>query len=428
MTSASANETPRFRTPHALIRSTRVNTRARITHRHAGWLVLSSTLALLAIGVTSIDLANEMGTVGVNYAKKQLIVAGLGLIVMAVCMVPHYKWLAYFRWPLAVATIAPLVFVLLPFVPESIVTPRNGARRWINLGIMDVQPSEVAKVMYVAIMAGYLRYRHTYRRFSGLFVPALIAFVPMSLILVEPDLGTSLLFIPALVAMLIAAGAKLWHLITTGVLAGVFAVVVIVISLVAAERGEYPLLREHQVERIQTVVGPYLGLEADVQGRDYQSSRAKTLIGAGGFAGHPENKASAFVHFSRLPERHNDMIFPVIVARWGFLGAMGVIALYALWITGALIVAASCKVPFGRILVVGLATMVGTQAFINIGMTLGLLPITGMTLPFVSAGGSSLLAGFAMVGLIMNVAMRRPPYLWRPSFEYDGDDGASVEQ
>ena len=249
-------------------------------------------------------------------------------------MIPHYKWLAYFRWPLAFATVAPLVFVLLPFVPESIVTPRNGARRWINLGIMDVQPSEVAKVMYVAIMAGYLRYRDTYRRFSGLFVPALIAFVPMSLILVEPDLGTSLLFIPALVAMLIAAGAKLWHLITTGALAGVFAVVVIAVSLVAAERGEYPILREHQVERIQTVVGPYLGLDADVQGRDYQSTRAKTLIGAGGLSGHPENKAAAFVHFSRLPERHNDMIFPVIVARWGFMGALGVISLYVLWITG----------------------------------------------------------------------------------------------
>lgn len=426
MTSAATDQ--RVRTPHALIRSTRVSTRSRITQRHAGWLVLFSTFALLGIGIVSIDLANEMASVGVDYASKQLLVAGLGIVVAAVCAIPHYKWLAYFRWPLAVATVAPLVFVLLPFVPESIVTPRNGARRWINLGLMDVQPSEIAKVMYVSIMAGYLRYRDTYRRFSGLFVPALIAFVPMSLILVEPDLGTSLLFIPALVAMLIAAGAKLWHLITTGALAAAFAVVVIAISLAAAERGDYPLLREHQIERIQTVVGPYLGLEADVQGRDYQSSRAKTLIGAGGFDGHPRNKAAAFVHFSRLPERHNDMIFPVIVARWGFLGAIAVIGLYVLWITGALIVAASCKVAFGRILVVGLAAMVGTQAFINIGMTLGLLPITGLTLPFVSAGGSSLLAGFVMVGLIMNVAMRRPPYLWRPSFEYDDDNGASVEQ
>jgi len=120
-------------------------------------------------------------------------------------------------------------------------------------------------------------------------------------------------------------------------------------------------------------------------------------------------------------------LFPVIVARWGFVGAVGVIGLYVLWVGGALVVAASCKVAFGRILVVGLATMVGTQAFINIGMTLGLLPITGMTLPFVSAGGSSLLAGFVMVGLIMNVAMRRPPYLWRRSFEYDDADGTAVE-
>jgi len=413
--------------PRYLMQAKQGQTRQRISQRHAGWLVLFSTLALLAVGVTSIELANEMSGVSVNYAKKQLIIAGMGLVIAFFCTIPHYKWLAYFRWPLAAITLIPLIFVLLPFVPESIVTPRNGARRWINLGLMDVQPSELVKVTYVAIMAGYLRYRDTYRRFSGLFMPAFIAFVPMSLILVEPDLGTSLLFIPALVAMLIAAGAKLSHLITTGSLAFLFAVVVIAISLVAAERGDYPLLREHQVERIQTVVGPYLGIDSDEQGRDFQASRAKTLIGAGGTVGHAPTKAAAFVHFSRLPERHNDMIFPVIVARWGFVGAVGVIGLYVLWVGGALLVAASCKVAFGRILVVGLATMVGTQAFINIGMTLGLLPITGMTLPFVSAGGSSLLAGFMMVGLIMNVAMRRPPYLWRPSFEYDGDDGAAVE-
>jgi len=275
-----------------------------------------------AVGIVSIALANELSSVSINYAKKQLVIAGMGIVVAFICALPHYKWLAYFRWPLAVGTVIPLVFVMLPFVPESIVTPRNGARRWINLGVMDAQPSELAKVVYVAITAGYLRYRSTYRRFFGLFIPAFIAFIPMSLILIEPDLGTSMLFIPALVAMLIAAGAKLWHLVSTGTLALVFAVIVIGISLVAAEKDEYPLLRPHQVERIQTVVGPYLGIDADVQGRDFQSSRAKTLIGAGGASGHNPEKAAALVHFSRLPERHNDMIFPVIVARWGFVGAM----------------------------------------------------------------------------------------------------------
>lgn len=252
----------------------------------------------------------------------------------------------------------------------------------------------------------------------GLIAPGLMAVVPMGLILVEPDLGTASLIMPALVAMLIAGGARLVHLISTGVIGLTFAAGVVIASVGFAQLDQYPLLRPHQVERIQAMVDVYRGDERFVDSRGFQGRQARMLIGAGGVDGHPEDRARAFVFFSSLPERHNDMIYAVLVNRFGLVGALSLIGLYAAWIAGALWTAASCKDPFGRVIVVGFVAIVGTQAFINIGMTQGLLPITGMTLPFVSYGGSSLLMAFVMVGLVMSVGLRRPGRLWRKSYEF----------
>lgn len=393
----------------------------RITLIHAGWLTLASALALCAVGIHCIDLARPGSGAWIGSpAGRQTIFVLVGLIAGAMCVLPHYRRFAPLSWPIMGVVLALLVFVLVPFVPESIVAPRNGARRWINVGITDFQPSEIAKIAFVLACAAYLRYRDNYRRLIGLIPPALIAFAPMLLILVEPDLGTALLFIPALVAMLIAAGAKMRHLITTGSLGLIFGLVVSALSLVFAAQGKYPLLRPHQVERIQAVADRIKGDERYSDDRGFQGRQAMTLIGAGGMAGHSFEKSSNLVRYSALPEAHNDMIFAVVVNRFGLIGAVGVLGLYFVFFASSLMVAATCKDPFGRLLVVGLAAMIVTQLAINVGMNVGLLPITGMTLPFVSAGGSSLVAGFLSVGLIFNIAMRRPPLLWRKSFEYDG--------
>ncbi|MEM9083642.1 MAG: FtsW/RodA/SpoVE family cell cycle protein, partial [Planctomycetota bacterium] len=251
-----------------------------------------------------------------------------------------------------------------------------------------------------------------------LIIPAFIAFVPMGLILVEPDLGTALLFMPSLLAMLVAAGAKLVHVIGTCALGGVFGLGIVAASLFFAQAEKYPLLRPHQVERIEAVIDSWQGDERFVDSRGFQGRQAKMLLGAGGFAGHDEERARALINFSSLPERHNDMIFAVVLNRFGFVGSAIMLALYAVWFVGALFTAGVSKDPFGRIIVVGFVGMLATQAMINIGMTLGLLPITGMTLPFVSYGGSSLLMNFVMVGLILSVGLRRPERLWRDSFEF----------
>lgn len=392
---------------------------------NAGWVVLGATLALCGVGIYCIDLAGGLeGGVGLTgTAKRQGVFVLIGLVAAMVVALPHYRRYVHLAWPLAAVTIALLVFLLIPFVPESIVRPVKGGRRWINVGVTDFQPSEVAKVVFVLAEASYLRYRKNHRSVLGLVVPGLIAVVPMGLILVEPDLGTALLFMPALIAMLIAAGARLVHLFSAGAIGLTFAIVVVVASLGLARAERYPLLREHQVERIQAVVEQFRGDDRFVHERGFQGKQATTLVGAGRWTGTNPEKARALVYFSSLPERHNDMIFAVYTVRFGLLGAIGLLGLYGAWVGGALWVAASCKDPFGRLVCVGLGTLIATQMGINIGMTIGLLPITGMTLPFVSYGGSSLVMGFVMVGLVVNIAMRRPQYLWQRSFEFDDDEG-----
>lgn len=401
---------------------TRMTTPSRIAWRNPGWLVSASSLLLTVIGLHAITISSGLEHVAISsYAKKQLIFALAGIIAAGVVMIPHYRWAARLAWPASALTVALLVFVLIPFVPDALVRPRNGARRWINLGVADFQPSELAKIVFVVVVAQALERTRRHREYKGLVVIGVAALVPIGLILIEPDLGTSLLFVPTLLAMLVAAGARMRHLLLTGAAGSVFACTIVAASLVFAARGEYPLLRPHQVVRIQAVIDDIRGDDRHRDERGFQGWQSRALGGAGGLTGHSETRSRALVYFSALPERHNDMIFPVIMNRFGLLGALGVLALYGVWVIGAGAVAVMCKDGFGRLMVVGLASMTATQASINMGMTMGLFPITGMTLPFVSYGGSSLLMGFLMVGMIMSVAIRRPPYLWKESFEFGGE-------
>ncbi len=390
--------------------TSRASRTPNVLWRHPAWICLGASLGLTTLGIVSINLTAGTNAAGVGaYALKQLIFLPVGLLAASIAAAPHYKWVGRMTPALVAATIAMLLLVLVPFVPEWIVKPRNGARRWISLGVADFQPSEIAKIVYVLILARYLRFRKNYRRLRGLAPPLALTFVPMALIVVEPDLGTALLFIPTFFAVLVAAGAKLRHM----------ALLVLAAAMLAPAM--YPVLRPHQRDRVHAMWNQIRGDRRNADSINYQGFQAITLIGAGGLAGQGAEKSRAIIDFNNLPEDHNDMIFAVIVNRFGLVGAIATISLYIAWIAGAMLVAAGCKDPFGRLVVVGLAAILGTQAFINIAMTVGLAPITGMTLPFVSYGGSSLVAAYAMVGLVWNVAMRRPAYLARKSFEF-GDD------
>ena len=379
--------------------------------RSVGWLCVVAAGLLSLLGVVAI------GTVPAREGEPDLAIAHLahlviGLAAALVAVVPHYRVTQKMSYPLLAGVVILLIFVLIPWVPEAIVRQRNGARRWINVVVTDFQPSELAKIAWVLALASYLRYRENYRRVLGLLLPLAITFIPMALILVEPDLGTALLFLPTFFAMLIAAGAKLRHLA---------AAMLIGLTLAMAM---YPMLRPHQQDRIKAMIAQVAGDDRYINDIGFQGDRAMTLVGAGQWTGVGKTHAAALVTYNALPEDHNDMIFAVITCRWGVLGAAAVWGVFLVLCGGGLLIAGQCKDPYGRLVCVGLVAVLFSQMAINTGMTIGIMPITGMTLPFVSAGGSSLVSAWIMVGLLLNIAMRRQRYLAREAFNFDGhDDG-----
>lgn len=383
------------------------------------WLCVIAALALSLLGVYAINLAESArplveGALAA-VAWKQVVFLVIGLIAAVLTALPHYRWLSWISWPALIACLGLLVFLLVPFVPAAIVTPRNGTRGWIDLGPVDLQPSELTKIAYVLVVAHYLRYRSSHRELKGLIIPGLITAIPVGLITLQPDLGTASLFVPSLFAMLVAAGARLRHL------------TLIVVCAALAAPAVYPVLQPHQKQRIVGLIRQFQGDTASAQDINFQAYTAQNLIGAGGAAGLDTEKARALVHYNGLPERHNDMVFAVIADRFGFLGGLGLLALGGLWIVGALATSAACRTPQGRLIGVGLAAFIATQIIVNVGMNTGVLPIIGITLPFVSYGGSSMLTVWIMTGLVMNVALHREIRPYRSSFEYADGDGKARE-
>lgn len=376
------------------------------------WLSVLAAAALSLVGIYAIDVGSglgpEHGMVSLTgVVLKQCVFLGVGVLGAIVVAVPHYRFVRVITWPLMAIVIGLLVFLLVPFVPASIVTPRNGARAWIDLGPVDFQPAELAKIAYVLVMADYLRFRENHRTVLGLIPPALITFVPVALITLQPDLGTALLFAPVVFAMLIAAGARLKHL------------TLVVLVAVLAAPAAFPLLKPHQKARIVGLIRMVQDPLAGADDINYQSKTAQRLAGAGGMEGLGDNQSRAIVKFNRLPERHNDMIFAVIMNRFGLTGGVIVLLLYVVWFIGAYITAAMCRDAFGRLVVVGFAAFILAQTLVNVGMTIGMLPIIGLTLPFVSYGGSSMLTVWVMTGLILGVGLRRSKRFARPAFEFD---------
>lgn len=375
------------------------------------WMVLASTFALAGLGIYCINLAGGSGGAPFGgLALRQIAYMTVGVAAMACAALPHYRRFGPLAWPAMIASLALLVFLLVPFVPRSIVTPRNGARAWIDLGPVSLQPAEFAKIAYILVLSRYLRFRKNYRRFTGFIPPALITFVPVVLIVLQPDLGSALLFIPALFALLLAAGAKLKHI-----------ALVVVLGLAMAPLS-YPFLLPHQKERINAMIRQVQGDTSRADTTQYQSLKAITLVGAGGVAGLGAEHSRAVIDFNDLPEQHNDMIFAVICNRFGFFGGLATLGLYLTFIAGGLLAAARCKDPFGRLVAVGVVSFIATQAIVNIAVVLGLAPVVGITLPFVSYGGSSMLSCCIGAGLLVNVAIRPPERLYRHSFEYGGED------
>ncbi len=383
---------------------------------HAAWLCVLGGLGLSLLGLYAIDLGtNETAPAGGQLLNmsglvlRQAIYLGVGLLAAGLIAAPHLRWIRLIAWPLMWILIGLLVFLLVPFVPTWLVHPRNGARAWIELGPIDFQPGELAKVAFVLVMADYLRYRQNHRTLTGLVPPAVIAFIPAALITLQPDLGMALLFAPAIFAMLLAAGSKVKHM------------TLVVVIAVCAVPVSFLVMKQHQKARIIGMIQMVNDPKAGAEGINYQALTAQMLIGAGQLWGLPDAKTRTLHKYNALPERHNDMILAVITTRFGLLGGLAMLGLYGVWFLGAFLTAAMCKDPFGQLVVVGLTALLFAQTFINVGMVLGILPIIGLTLPFVSYGGTSMVTVWLMTGLIFSVGTRRlggAYWLSRPTFEF----------
>ncbi len=259
---------------------------------------------------------------------------------------------------------------------------------------MGLQPSEFAKLAFVLGLARYLLYRDSYRRLWGLCVPLALVMVPVLLILKEPDLGTSLVFMPVLFTMLFAAGARKRHL------ALLLAMAVAILPLLWSQ------MSREQKSRITALAEQTAPGERPTDD-GYHLHQAKQQLALGGwtgslFAGPVTNDDGAFF----VPEAHTDSIAVVLGERFGLLGWAVMLGLFALLAWRTLAIAAQTREPFGRLVAVGIAALIGTQVLVNTAMLVGLLPITGLALPLLSYGGSSLLANALALGLVLNIGLR----------------------
>ena len=407
--------------------------------RATSWPIILAMLVLMAISVLAVRAAEQANSTPPGSTIRQIIYAAIAIGGFIVAMVVPYQRIGRAAYVWFALTLVLLVVVL--FLP-----PIKGSRRWIPLGLVQFQPSELAKLTFIIALAWYLRFRSNYRRLKGLIPPLGLTLIPAGLILIEPDLGTTLLLFPTLGLMLFMAGAKLRHLLAVvGVVAAVmFLPLPRSLEGMAVEEAtdrkalaywhgqiggkEYivtaaPLARmkPHQLSRIygwlmQGSSDPAVARRV-AKTAGFQLQKSMIILGSGGLRGQ-QLIDQKNLYFRMLPDDHTDFIYAVIGGQWGLVGCAGVIIVYAcIFICGGEI-AAVTNDPFGRLLTVGVLSLLGAQIFINVGMTMGLMPITGMTLPLISYGGSSMLINAAALGLVVNVGLRRPMMLGRRPFEY----------
>jgi len=392
---------------------------ARIWQGRRGGLrlvVLVAVAALLLMGLASIYATGRMGDF-----HKQLVWIGAGIFVFLLVNLVHYRRLGEVSYGLFGLSLVLLMVVLVGkcFHIASIVPEINGATRWIKLLPLNsesalgraarIQPSEVTKITYILALAWYLRHRKNYRNLRGLIGPFALTLLPMALILLQPDLGTVLLFIPVLFGVLFVAGTRVRDL-----------VVVMSLALLLSPLF-YSMLKPYQKERIAVLLKQGQDDPYWLRGAGYQLHQSKICIGSGQLTGHGWRKGTFVRYGNFLPHRHNDFIFALIAHQWGFFGALVLLGLYVVIIICGIEIAAAQVDPFGRLIAVAVSMLIATGLFINVGVTMGLMPVTGMTLPFVSYGGSSLLSNFLALGLLANVARHRPHQIANKPFEFDDD-------
>ncbi len=359
------------------------------------WLLMFATLALVALGTLLVWSATATRTdlTGGDpsaYLRKQMVNVAIGLVLMVAVMATDHRWVRILA-PLAYVT--SVVGLVLVLVAGSTI---NGSRSWLQVGGMSIQPSEFAKLAVVigmALVVAERTERRWGRRVGGLEVVAMLAIagVPAVLILLQPDLGTMLVLSATVFGVLAIAGAG-------GRWLGALTVAAVGGAVAAVSAG---VLKPYQVDRFLAFTNPGL----DPRGAGYNTEQARIAVGNGGLFGQGLFEGSQ-TRSGFVPEQHTDFIFTVAGEELGLVGAGVLILLLAVVIWRALAISAEAGDLFGRVAAAGIACWWGFQAFQNIGMCLGIMPVTGVPLPFVSYGGSSLFAGMLALGLLQNIHLR----------------------
>lgn len=378
--------------------------------RNFNWVSFGAMLALIAIGTVAIWSSGNARAEAIFHTKwidnLGTAIFGLALYFM-LAKYDYRRFLDLFSWPYYIGALFMLIAVLL--VGSTV----YGGKRWLWF----FQPSEISKLAVIALMASLLGKGDSplapfKRKFTGFILSGLLVGVPLLLILAEPDLGTALALVPAVTVMMLVAGV--WR---KGFLVLIAAGAVLAMAVlgavyeaekpgVAPERRaqilKYTPLKAHQVKRVKVFLFP----EEDPQGSGYNLRQAMIAIGSGGFSGKGIGKGETN-HLRYLPSSvsMNDFIFCVYAEETGYVGALFLLAVFATLLLSMCWTAATCDDPRGRLLALGFATLIFAHVYVNIGMSIGLVPITGLPLPFISSGRTFLVTLLCGLGLVQSVSL-----------------------
>ncbi len=353
-------------------------------------LLMVAALGLVGCSLVTLKGATRHSVAGhpLYYVDRQAIYAAIGLVVAIVLSSIDYSRLREYRYPLYGLLIALNIIVFgMPQV--------RGARRWIPLPFFQVQPSEFGKVLLIASLSAFLvnRSRRLYEWRTTARI-MLLALVPALIVIPQPDLGTGLVYVAVAFTILFVAGTS-WKQLTA--LVAMFAVSVAIVLAGAPALGVH-VLKPYQVQRLTGFLNP----SHDPQNQTYNITESLIAIGSGQKTGRGVQGATQ-TNLNFLPENQTDFIFSVVGETYGFAGAALVLSLYALLIWRALRILTMSKNLYGTLIVGGILAMIMFQVFVNVGMTIGIMPITGVPLPLMSYGGSSVLVTFIAIGLLQSI-------------------------
>jgi rod shape determining protein RodA len=354
-------------------------------------LLLVAAIGLIACSAYTIGTATEGDIEGspYHYVIRQSVYGVVGLALMLLVTRFDYSRLRELRLGLYGATLLGIVFVL------GLGATTRGSKRWIELPFFRFQPSELGKVLLILALSAFVVDRA--RRLSERETTSrilLLAVIPAILVVAQPDMGTGMVYVIIALAVLFVAGTKWTHFAALGVLT----VVAVTFVLIAAPAAGIQVLKPYQVDRLTAFVNP----SEDPQDEGYQSHQATVAIGSGQKTGRGADRATQ-TKLDFLPEHHTDFVFAVVGEEFGFTGAAFVLSLYALLIWRGLRILTMAKNLYGTLIAAGITAMIMFQVFVNVGMTVGIMPITGVPLPLMSYGGSSVIVTFLAVGLLQSI-------------------------